>query len=151
MTETLADRIRARLRALDWTQQRLEQEAGLSKGYVSRVLSGDKGERTSGAHLSNIARALGVSLEWLLKGGDTPAPVTVAVPREVSEDPCPKRTRAAAIALEDGIPVEAIARVMAMPADPARTTFGWLREMVRIASPRVDDVWTMQGSEEKPG
>lgn len=64
----LSDRIRGRRRGLGWTQDELARRAGISKGFVSDL---ENGKRRVGADLLlDIAEALGVTLDYLMKGGD---------------------------------------------------------------------------------
>ncbi len=65
--ETFADRLAAALKKLGWSQNRLEREAGLSKGHVNRLIHG-KGARTAPETLVAIARVLGVDHDWLATG-----------------------------------------------------------------------------------
>jgi transcriptional regulator with XRE-family HTH domain len=51
------------------TKQRLEQEAGLARGYVSRITSGEQGGTRPGAGtVGSLARVLVVDESWLLTG-----------------------------------------------------------------------------------
>ncbi len=62
----VGERIRKRRNELDWTQERLAGESGLSKGFLSDV---EAGKRSVGADsLLAIANALGVSMDELMKG-----------------------------------------------------------------------------------
>lgn len=54
--------------ALGWTLDRLATDAKVSKGFLSDLENG-KRKTAGGAYLSNIARALGVSLDFLISGG----------------------------------------------------------------------------------
>jgi transcriptional regulator with XRE-family HTH domain len=64
---TLADRIEKALELRQMSKQGLDSEAGLSKGYTSRVCS-EKRERVSPDILRRVARVLRVSYEWLATG-----------------------------------------------------------------------------------
>jgi transcriptional regulator with XRE-family HTH domain len=62
----IGERIKKRRLELDWTQERLAQESGLSKGFLSDV---EAGKRSVGADsLLALANALGVSMDELMKG-----------------------------------------------------------------------------------
>jgi len=62
----VGERIRKRRNELDWTQERLAKESGLSKGFLSDV---EAGKRSVGADsLLAIANALGASMDELMKG-----------------------------------------------------------------------------------
>ncbi|RTL06497.1 MAG: XRE family transcriptional regulator [Acidimicrobiia bacterium] len=128
----LAARLRETMGRRGISGQRLEKEAGISRGYVSHLLAGRRGGNISAEQLGAIARVLGVSAEWLREGETSQGG---EAPREppTSSDPCPARTRAAELALEDRLPPMAIARVMAPPPDPERTVLSWAREMIRAA------------------
>lgn len=63
----VGERIRLRRIHLGWTQERLASEAGVSKGFLSDV---ESGKRNVGAEtLLSLATALGVSMDYLMKGG----------------------------------------------------------------------------------
>ena len=62
----VGSRIRDRRTELDWTQDDLARKAGISKGFLSDL---ENGKRSVGADtLYGIARALGLSLDFLMKG-----------------------------------------------------------------------------------
>lgn len=62
----VGERIKKRRAELDWTQEHLAKECGLSKGFLSDV---EAGKRSVGADsLLAIANALGVSMDQLMKG-----------------------------------------------------------------------------------
>src|SRR5262249_60033958 len=63
---SVGERIRGRRTELGWTQDQLAQKAGLSKSFLSDL---ENGKRSVGANnLLDIARALGVSLDFLMTG-----------------------------------------------------------------------------------
>ena len=62
-----ADRVRSLLAKKGWTQDRLESEADLGKGYVSRILSGDR-QRIGIPAMQRMATALQVDYAWLATG-----------------------------------------------------------------------------------
>lgn len=63
-------RVRRVLKERGVTQEWLETEASLTKGHVSRILSG---KREPALHtVEAMARALGVSPGWLAYGDETP-------------------------------------------------------------------------------
>jgi len=79
----VGDRIRQRRLDLGWTQDKLAAEAGISKGFLSD-LETDK-RNVSAGYLLKISRALGVSLDFLMKGGDEkPTSREVQVPASLS-------------------------------------------------------------------
>lgn len=123
MSNTIGARVRQLREARGLSQQALEQKAGIARGYLSRLEAGSRGGRVSHAQLEAIAKAMDVSVVELQAG--------VAHPRPM--DPCPNRTRAAALALEDGVPPAAVAHVMAMPVDVERSVLSWATEMLRTA------------------
>lgn len=66
MMNPIGERIKARRAELDWTQEQLAKESGLSKGFISDL---EAGKRSVGADsLLAIATALGVSTDHLMKG-----------------------------------------------------------------------------------
>lgn len=65
---TIAERLRDALRARGMTAYRLAERSGVSESYLSRLLSGQRGDRVSGDKIAAIGRALGVRTEWLLDG-----------------------------------------------------------------------------------
>lgn len=63
----VGERIRRRRLELGWTQERLASEARVSKGFLSDL---EGGKRNVGADtLLALATALGVSMDFLMKGG----------------------------------------------------------------------------------
>jgi len=81
---SMGDRIKERRLALGWTLDRLAGEAKISKGFLSDLENGRR-ESASGQYLSNIARALGVSLDFLISGGgNLPQGEKVQVPASLA-------------------------------------------------------------------
>jgi transcriptional regulator with XRE-family HTH domain len=83
--ETIGTRVRYLREARGWTQERLAQEAGLSKSFVSEVEHDRR--NPSAEKLLEIANVLGASLDFIMKGeGRTeegpPTPITI--PRELA-------------------------------------------------------------------
>jgi transcriptional regulator with XRE-family HTH domain len=80
---SVGERIRGRRAELDWTQDQLAQKAGISKSFLSDL---ENGKRSVGANnLLDIARALGVSLDFLMTGtasqdqkSEVPIPASLA-------------------------------------------------------------------------
>jgi transcriptional regulator with XRE-family HTH domain len=70
---SLGDRIRERRTQLEWTQDALAQKAGISKGFLSD-LENDK-RNISADTLLDIARVLGLSLDYLMTGEDGDASI----------------------------------------------------------------------------
>lgn len=66
---TIGDRIRERRQQLGWTLEKLSTEAGVSKGFLSDLETGRR-KGAGGRILSEIARVLGVSLDYLISGGN---------------------------------------------------------------------------------
>src|SRR5262245_48044032 len=66
--DTLGGRIAHTLEARQMSQVGLEQEARLARGYVTRILKGDR-TRLSPEVMRRIADALRVNYEWLATGG----------------------------------------------------------------------------------
>ncbi len=64
---TLAERIAIMLEKRQLSQHGLEGEAKLSRGYVSRILKGERA-KLSPDMMARIAAALEVSYEWLATG-----------------------------------------------------------------------------------
>ena len=85
---TIGDRIKEVREVRGWTQERLAKETGISKGFLSEI-ENNKGTGNMGAdYVLRIANALGVSLDYLMKGEDgreerERAPVQI--PRSLSE------------------------------------------------------------------
>lgn len=65
---TVGERIKARRDELDWTQDELARKATISKSFLSDL---ENGKRNVGADkLLDIARALSLSLDYLMTGKD---------------------------------------------------------------------------------
>ncbi len=79
----VGERIKKRRAELGWTQDQLAQKAGISKSFLSDL---ENGKRSVGANnLLDIARALGVSLDFLMTGtasqdqrSEVPIPASLA-------------------------------------------------------------------------
>jgi transcriptional regulator with XRE-family HTH domain len=64
--QTVGERIKSRRSELGWTQDVLAEKAGISKSFLSDL---ENSKRSVGADkLLDIARALGVSLDYLMTG-----------------------------------------------------------------------------------
>jgi len=82
---TVGDRIRECREARGWTQERLAQSAGISKGFLSD-LENDK-RNVSSEYILKIANTLGVSLDYLVRGEATQRDTErspVRIPAELS-------------------------------------------------------------------
>ncbi|MBI2480915.1 MAG: helix-turn-helix domain-containing protein [Planctomycetia bacterium] len=67
---TVGERIKARREVLEWTQDDLATKASISKSFLSDL---ENGKRNVGADkLLDIARALSLSLDYLMTGKDAP-------------------------------------------------------------------------------
>ncbi len=65
---TVGNRIRTRREELGWTQDDLARKASISKSFLSDL---ENGKRNVGADkLLDIARALSLSMDYLMKGKD---------------------------------------------------------------------------------
>lgn len=71
MKETWHDRLRARLEELCWTVAELSRQSGVNQDNCYRYVDG-KVDNPRGDTLKKIANAIGVSVEWLRFGIDTP-------------------------------------------------------------------------------
>jgi transcriptional regulator with XRE-family HTH domain len=79
----IGERIKKRRLELEWTQEQLAQKAGISKSFLSDL---ENGKRSVGAeNLLDIARALGVSIDFLMTGqaskdqaAEVPIPASLA-------------------------------------------------------------------------
>jgi transcriptional regulator with XRE-family HTH domain len=81
---SIGDRIKERRLALGWTLDRLACEAKVSKGFLSD-LENDRRKTASGDFLNGLARALGVSLDFLVSGGgNLPQGEKVQVPASLA-------------------------------------------------------------------
>lgn len=76
---TVGERIRQQRQKLGYTQERLASEADMSKGFLSEVETGTR--NPSAEYLLRMANALGVSLDYLMKGED--APTTGSTPEKI--------------------------------------------------------------------
>lgn len=85
---TIGDRIKEVREQRHWTQDKLAKETKISKGFLSEV-ENNKGTGNIGAdYVLRIANALGVSLDYLLRGevGEQErAREPVTIPRSLSE------------------------------------------------------------------
>jgi len=79
----VGDRIKKRRLELNWTQDQLAQKSGISKSFLSDLENGKRS--VSADNLLDIARVLGVSLDYLMTGAavepliaDVPIPASLA-------------------------------------------------------------------------
>jgi transcriptional regulator with XRE-family HTH domain len=80
----VGERIRKRRVELGWTQEQLCQKAGISKGFLSD-LENDK-RSVSAENLLEIARAMNVSLDYLMTGeASQEKPNQVAIPASLAK------------------------------------------------------------------
>lgn len=81
---SMGERIRTRRTELEWTQDVLAQKAGISKSFLSDV---ENGKRSIGAEtLLDLARVLGLSLDYLMKGEDVQdPPQDVEIPKSLAQ------------------------------------------------------------------
>jgi len=81
---SVGERIKARRLELGWTQEELCQKAGISTGFLSDLEN--KKRSVSAETLLDIARVLGLSLDYLMKGeGSTSENEQVQIPRSLAE------------------------------------------------------------------
>jgi len=74
---TLANRLREARAKAGLSQAKLAKLAGVSQSTIANIESGIRFEPQKAVQ---IARALGVSAEWLIEGRDTPVPTKKAPP-----------------------------------------------------------------------
>jgi transcriptional regulator with XRE-family HTH domain len=80
----VGERIKKRRVELGWTQDQLCQKAGISKGFLSD-LENDK-RSVSAENLLEIARALSLSLDYLMTGkAGEEEPTEVAIPASLAK------------------------------------------------------------------
>ncbi len=86
---SVGERIKKRRAELGWTQEQLARKAGLSKSFLSDL---ENSKRSIGAeNLLDIARALGVSIDFLMTGEaskekPTEVPIPASLARFASEE-----------------------------------------------------------------
>src|SRR5262245_14011399 len=80
---TVGERIRKRRTELGWTQDQLALKAGISKSFLSDLENGKRS--VSANNLLDIARALGVSLDFLMTGqASQDQPTEVPIPASLA-------------------------------------------------------------------
>src|SRR5437763_2864469 len=72
-TSGVGERIKRRRAELDWTQDQLAQKAGISKVFLSDLENGKRS--VSANNLLDIARALSLSLDYLMTGDASERPM----------------------------------------------------------------------------
>jgi len=81
---SIGERIRARRSELGWTQTELVRKAGMSAAFLSNLENGKRS--VSADKLYDLARALGVSLDYLMSGSDRETPAAqVQIPKALAE------------------------------------------------------------------
>lgn len=85
--DSIGSRIKYFREAKNWTQERLADEADVSKSFISEVENNRR--NPSAEKLLGIATVLGASLDFIMTGktegmAEESAPPTVAIPRELA-------------------------------------------------------------------
>lgn len=81
---TVGERIKVRRQELGWTQEELCRKAGISPGFLSDLEN--KKRSVSAETLLDIARVLGLSLDYLMKGDSSHAQASeIQVPSSLAE------------------------------------------------------------------
>lgn len=81
----MGERIKSIRQSLGWTQDKLAQESGISKSFLSEIENNKA--NISGENLLKIANALNASLDYLMKGEPFPdegKPRPVEIPSALS-------------------------------------------------------------------
>ena len=81
----LGSRIKERREELKWTQDVLAQKAGISKGFLSDLENAKRSIRAE--KLLDLARVLGVSIDYLMTGEDPEQPYSkdIEIPASLAE------------------------------------------------------------------
>lgn len=83
MSSNVGDRIKQRRLEIGWTQEQLCTQTGLSKSFLSELENGKRS--VSASNLLDIARALSVSLDFLMTGkASKEKPTDVAIPSSLA-------------------------------------------------------------------
>ncbi len=81
---SVGERIKKRRLELEWTQDHLCQKAGISKGFLSDLENSKRS--VSAENLLDIARALSLSLDYLMTGdASEPKPIEVPIPASLAK------------------------------------------------------------------
>ncbi|KYG11244.1 hypothetical protein BE21_08235 [Sorangium cellulosum] len=138
---TLGDRVQYLAEREGVSLNKLGARAGLGSGAVSR-LSRDHGPlNRSPETLDKLARACGVSVEWLTYGRGDPGLRGVPEPPE----PFPHRSQACEIARDGGLDEEAVREVEALPKQEVRAILG--PRWAHVADPPV--LWWLRQIESR--
>lgn len=81
---SVGERVRGVREKRGWTQERLAEKTGLSKGFLSDVENGNSD--ISSENLLKVADALGANLDYLVRGAtvESPSREPVVIPSELS-------------------------------------------------------------------
>ena len=80
----VGERVKKRRLELEWTQDQLAQKAGISKSFLSDLENGKRS--VSANNLLDIARALSLSLDYLMTGtASQEQPTEVAIPASLAK------------------------------------------------------------------
>jgi transcriptional regulator with XRE-family HTH domain len=81
---SVGERIKEQRLRLNWTQEKLAAEAKMSTGFLSDLETGKR--NVSAEYLLEISHALGVSLDYLMKGdASKPKAANIQVPASLSD------------------------------------------------------------------
>lgn len=152
--KTLGERVKVARLAANLSAKKLEEQAGLSPGIVSRIESGERGKRLSGATIEKLAAALGVSSSYITTGTELPegarAGIRTAASPPLESLPGYSDAEVVVARLEPDVPLEIFrqARQARFALPPERVTPAYLRALVRFLS---GDEWVdeTQGISEK--
>jgi y4mF family transcriptional regulator len=80
----IGERIKERRNELGWTQEQLAQKAGISKSFLSELENGKRS--VSADNLLDLARTLGVSLDYLMTGREKETkPAELQIPASLAK------------------------------------------------------------------
>ncbi|WP_345791123.1 LexA family protein [Pseudomonas entomophila] len=71
----IGNRVAQRMQELSWSEGELGRRSGVPQPTIHRILTGVSASPRQ-ANVEKLAKALGVTTEWLWKGGDTPTLAT---------------------------------------------------------------------------
>lgn len=136
---TMGERIEARMTELGLNQMQVEKAMGVSRGYLSRIISGQRGKNPSHDYLHSMASILGTTPNYLKHGKTTPEESIITTPKaglppRFDEIRGYRQAEFEVVRLEPSIPFHVFERARAsrLTSPPTQMEVSYLRDFVKF-------------------